>query len=322
MGLTLLAYRHVLTFPFVYDDAGWLPSAQAWHWRQIAVAPYAAVRQIALMPYAAAGWMGGGLPGAFHGLVLGLHLLNGVLLWRVARRWLSPNATAVAVALFWLHPVQTEAVAYVSGGVEVLLATYVLVAWLGLRSASPVAAAGGVVVLLLAATVKWSAMPALVLVPLLLAPAWSPRRRVVLGSAAALALGALLVAVWAPVAGWLSRASAADATYASQVFVALWRYLAFVVWPVGFSIEHDWTGVTVAMGGLALSALFVMGAVAWRYRVLAAWAWVLGLIVPRALLPNAPPLTEHHTYLPFLAVWLVAGAATERIAWPTNRSIT
>jgi hypothetical protein len=94
--------------------------------------------------------------------------------------------------------------------------------------------------------------------------------------------------------------------------VALWRYLGLVVWPAGFSVEHDWLAIPVWLGWVAVAGLGALGLLASRMRVTAmAWIWVVGLVLPRALIPRVPPLTEHHTLVPFLAVWLLVGAAVD-----------
>lgn len=281
----------MVTAGWIYDDAGWLDPVQIG----------SGVHAWAYAPFAAALWLSGGLPWAAHTLILGLHLFNGVLLWLVMRPWLTPTIALGVLTLFWLHPLQVEAVAYVSGGIEVLLTTYVLLAWL-----TPWPLAVGL--LWLGAHLKYSAMPILVLVPLAKVrrvPTWLPAMLVVV--AAFVAQPAVIGYLHQGVP-WAVRLQ--DAEFLS---LAVWRYLAFLVWPVGFSIEHDWIAFA-PFGPLALTAGLLVGVVAWMSR--RAWrapwwacVWIGGLLAPRLLAPHAPSLTEHHTYLTFLAVWLCAGSA-------------
>jgi hypothetical protein len=78
----------------------------------------------------------GGAPALFRGLNIALHAANTALVFvltrRLARRLRSADAVAatrvgaITALVFGLHPVQTEAVTYVSGGSMVLSATAVL----------------------------------------------------------------------------------------------------------------------------------------------------------------------------------------------------
>ena len=286
--LTVIAYARVWWFGFVYDDPFWIEAAPG--------------------PWALAAWIGGGLPWAFHGLALTLHLVNGGLLWVIARRWLSPLAALVVLTVFWLHPLQVEAVAYVSGSWEVLLATYLLIAIWGFLRGQWWSVAFGAGALGLALSLKWSALALLMTVPVV---GWSavPRRVRVVGlSTMAIVGGAVIGRGWPTIATWIHAGDQGESVRA--VALAIWRYLAFVIWPTGFSIEHDWTAVPVALGWLALAGLLALGVVAWRSRVTwCAWVLVAGGLLPRAAALHMPPLTEHHMYVPFLAVWVVAGAA-------------
>lgn len=65
-----------------------------------------------------------------HRASLVLHLLTGLVLWRVALALLSPWAAVVAAGMFWLAPWQVEAVAYAAARADVLLTLAVLLgAW-------------------------------------------------------------------------------------------------------------------------------------------------------------------------------------------------
>lgn len=309
--LTVAAYGSVWRAPWLYDDLNWLPSTSvAWtlDWRTWG-----------RLPFAWANAWSGGLPWASHGLILAVHLANGLLLVSLLRRWYSVRALALVLALFWLHPLNTEAVAYVTGGIEVLLTFYVLVALKGLQSerwSGYLLAAGA---FSLALALKWSALPLLLVVPVLVAGI----NPIVAVRFAALVIPAGSVLLWSAVTSWVGPWHHAAGTMTrwleiQQLAVGLWRGLSLVVVPYGFSIEHDWAHVPLFFAAMALMGTAMTGVLA--YRAQSRWAapwwafvWIVGLLLPRALvLHEASPLTEHHLYLPFLALWCLAGAALDR----------
>ncbi len=284
-ALTCVVYLHVASYPPLYDDAH-----------------LSALRYLT--------------PPVAHLGVLVLHLLNGVLLWYLARRWLSEVASVLVVTLFWLHPLQVESVAYISGGMETLLTSYTLIAVLaGLAGSFWLVLSA--LALWLAVTLKFSAMPLLLVVPAVVA--------IDRGAKAAkwllpvMAAGAVVAFFALPSIGGFGFGP-----HVIQVNLALWRYLAMIPIPYGFSIEHDWWSVPPSIGYLALFATLLAGYAAWWFHSVEgrsagwyAWLFIMGLLVPRALtLHGEPPcevcLTEHHTYLPFTAVWLTLGSAWDR----------
>lgn len=70
---------------------------------------------------------------AWHGVNLLLHLSAVLLAWECLRRMLPPTAALVAAAIFAVHPLQAEAVDYVSGRVAMTVAILALAAMLAWR---------------------------------------------------------------------------------------------------------------------------------------------------------------------------------------------
>ena len=79
-------------------------------------------------------WVGGGQTWPFRAFNLLLHLANISLVWvllqGLAKRWkiASPVAVAMAVAIFAFHPLQVEAVAWISGARDLLSTFFALLA--------------------------------------------------------------------------------------------------------------------------------------------------------------------------------------------------
>jgi len=134
---------------------------------------------ITVASYSLEQWIHGPGPAGFHLVNLLLHLGHVGLLWGIARRVrLGEGWAFAAAALFGLHPVVVEPVAWVSGRKDLLAATFVLGAawWLaGLwrREDSRIGPRWGIAGLLVLATLS---KPVAALVPLV-AGALDPRGR-------------------------------------------------------------------------------------------------------------------------------------------------
>jgi tetratricopeptide (TPR) repeat protein len=285
----------------------------------------------------------GEAPSLFHATNLALHALVACLLFAAAVALGAERAVAlgaerrVALAgalLFALHPVQSEAVLYVSGRTDVLGAVFALATLLLHARAArwrdapalPGAGAGAVLCFALSLACKESlaALPvALAVGDRLFAP---PRRR---------ALRACLLGLWpyalvlAAYAGW--RASLAGAGLVvsgpggparlAAALAALAEYARLLVWPVGLHLERFVSFEPLWRPVAALLLLALGLASAWRARpAIRFWlAWAALAYLPTSnLLPVYPGLPsglvfapEHFLYLPStgLLMALVLAAA-------------
>lgn len=114
----------------IFGNPHYLTSDWMFFWRQ----SYGGL----FVPLASIVWgalfhLGGGSATPFHAFNLILHLLNIFLLLKLLQglstRWhFSSFAIAIAVAVFALHPLQVEAVAWLSGGRDLLATTFALLA--------------------------------------------------------------------------------------------------------------------------------------------------------------------------------------------------
>lgn len=184
-----------------------------------------------------------------------LHALNALLVWRVLRRLAIPGAW-LAAAVFALHPVHVESVAWITERKNVLSGAAYLAALLAaLRIAdaptrSPRPAEAALVVLLFGAALLAKTVTCTLPVALLVILWWrrgTVERRAVVATLPLFALGAALALVTV----WMERThvGARGALFAlgplDRVLIAgraLWFYVATLAWPHPLSFVYPrWT---------------------------------------------------------------------------------
>ncbi|MGZ4815136.1 MAG: tetratricopeptide repeat protein [Terriglobales bacterium] len=139
VGLMFVVYLRTITFDFVYDDHlqislnPWLES-----WRQVPQyfthqlwaftdvhSPARYYRPLFMVWLATVKHVTGGAPGWYHMATVLLHLVVVVEAYALARLLVKDELTAVFAAAMWgLHPAKIEAVAWISGGGEPLVAAF------------------------------------------------------------------------------------------------------------------------------------------------------------------------------------------------------
>lgn len=237
---------------------------------------------------------------------LGWHLLNGILLWVVARRVVTEAAAVFAAGVFLLHPMQTEAVAGIAYRGELVAATWALLAlWCvsrGWRVAAGLIALGAV-------TGKEAAITAVGLVPLwawATGQRWSRRAVAVTALALVLALGGMAVLLW-----HRSMLGIVSVDGLPKQVTALTRLLTLVVWPSGLTIDHHWAALTPTAVILAVWAWTLAAMVAPLLRWPLWSVALLGTVIalgPRLLLDLGEGLHERHLYTPMLLIAMAIGA--------------
>ena len=295
-------YAPSLAFPFVYEDAN---DFQAFY-RDVAVdevlvKPLRALTQVTLI---ASQWVGGGDPWAYRAGNVAFHAANSVLLLLLAWRLWSPSAAVFAAALFALHPLQVEAVTYVSSRSDLVGAVGVLLA---LHAATLGSVAGAILGVVLAVLGKDTYAVAAGLVLLWAAwasPAFPWRRGVVLGSVGVVVAGA---------AAWLLRVPVAlDGAHLLTALASIWWVASSVVLPWGFTIDHDWLRLPVwwLWTSVVLTVTAGLWTLWWGRRSWLAFGvlWMLVSLAPRLFVPGVEWLHEHHFYLPMIGLCLCAGA--------------
>lgn len=343
---TIVVYLPSLPGEFQFDDGdifqsgpvrdlGMFAATSAWSILSRPLTALTFAIDHAVHGYDALGW---------HVTSLALHLVAVALAWRLARRTLSragvpgPEVTALGVAaVFALHPLQTEAVSYLSQRSEVLAALLTFGGLLLLLAADETTRAGrraalfagAVAVHALGLLAKQTAavMPALWLLIAAVAPApgeraLPPWRRLALRLPPAVPLLALSggAALWSLAGTRGSPHAGFDMQLAPwSLFVAtelrtVPRYLSLLFWPAGQNVYWDVrfsahlaepavvgaATFLVALLGLALAAASTRGqgaADAARRTAALGTFSFLVALSPTLLVPLAEPFAEHRAYL-------------------------
>ena len=208
-------------------------------------------------------------PAGYHGVNLFLHLLNCLLLWRLLLRLAVPGALLIA-AVFAVHPLHVESVAWIIERKDVLSALFYLgavLAWLRFAEVERVGHYLLVALLFVAGLLSKSVVVTLPLA-LLLVQWWRGgrvRRLDLLRVAPLVVLGAAVTA--ADLAFYRGREPLElGYTLAERMLIAgraLWFYAGKLVWPVELAVIYPrWEidagslagwGYVVAAAGLALA---------------------------------------------------------------------
>jgi tetratricopeptide (TPR) repeat protein len=363
LGLTLattIAYEHVRLNDFVsYDDERYVTDNAHVQVGITAASASWALRTTYFNTWHPLTWLShmldvelyGMNPAGHHLTNVVLHILNtllllGLLSHMTGRLWPS---TFVA-ALFALHPLHVEAVAWVSERKELLSTFFGL---LSMWAYVGYARRGGVGRYLLTAVLLalgLMAKPMLVTLPLvfLLLDYWPlqrtpfgpsdeiifPKRsisRLLLEKVPLLALSALssvvTLIVQAPGDAIPIKLRAANA------LVSYVRYMGKMVWPGELSALYPhpnlpggipWAAWQVAAAGLLLLVitLCVIWAVRRRY-ALVGWLWYLGTLVPVIGLAQVgrEAMADRYTYLPLIGLFIVIawGGADLISSWPSRQ---
>lgn len=294
LGAVCAVYAgHVWSAGWVYEDGRYLtsPAESLWHTRSL-------VRL---------SWRVAPTPGTAHALSLGLHLMAVAGVWTLIRGLgASDLGTWTATAMFALHPIQVEPVAYAAARGELIAAIGVMLACNGvlwMRGWPAVGIGMGGVIIGLAG--KESALIVLGLLPLV-------RRR---WSLAVTLTGLTSVVVWVVGAGLAANFRSLAPSAWQWVLIqatAAYRLIAMSLVPRGQTVDFDYGLVTVTMRYLSVVVLVALASIAWMMRSVRPLAamgltWMLMVIVPRLLVPTPQSvLNEHQWYLAMVGVALIA----------------
>jgi len=280
-------------------------------------------------------------PGGHHLTSLILHAGNAVLLLWLLVRWTGSTwAAALAAALFALHPLHVESVAWIAERKDVLslcLALLTLIAYTR-HVARPSPGSYALTTLLFAAGL--AAKPMLVTLPLLmlLLDLW-PLARLRLdrpgscrGPVREKLPWLVLAALSAAVTFVVQRGGGAVHTLAelplparlANAPVAAAAYLGQVLWPVDLAVfyphPHLAGGLPAGRVAGAAALLVALSAAAWALRrwgyPLVGWLWFVGALVPVIGLVQVgeQARADRYTYLPAIGLYVVAAFGLRDLA--------
>jgi tetratricopeptide (TPR) repeat protein len=300
LAAALVAYGASLGSGFHFDDYAifsgpLLQPGRAW------LAPGVLTRISFWLNYQA-----GGGAALCHAVNLALHLGAVLLLYECLLRLEGGRAALFAAAIFAVHPLQAEAVNYVSARGFLLAAVLMLAAfatWLRRQAGQAKAPApqprealyNKVGQTLSSLSAPISAIPFLLL--------------------SAVFLAAMLLAdnqwtLHAPpgvhaVRYWLAQG------------VVAWRYLRLLVAPWGFTVDPDVRAPAAGIAVAAWALLLLAAAALWRFRAKSPaipWAFAgLILMIGSALFPARDLAADYRMYLPMIGLCAAAGSLLRRV---------
>lgn len=347
----VVVYSNSLSGPFIFDDRATILENQ--HIRDLGdpgrllSAPTetpVAGRPIVNVTYAINYAIGEFDVTGYHAVNIAIHLLCGLLFFTIARRTLQPlwpagagptaADAAFGAALLWIvHPLNTEAVNYLTQRTESLMALFYLITlYAGVRALESRRAARWAIGAVLVSALGMACKESMVTAPLMVAMydrvfvfdsfagAIRARWRLYVGLAATwIVLAILLATSPRTLSAGFTAPDAAPWTYLLNQAVILTHYLELAFWPRALAIYYGWP-LPVTLADVWPQMLFIAGLLAAtvvalvrrpKLGFLGFWFFVT-LAPTSSIVPIATEVgAERRMYLPLMAVVLLVaiGAA-------------
>jgi tetratricopeptide (TPR) repeat protein len=345
--------EYVLKEPYVRQGLTW--AGVVWAFTETQVHNW---HPVTMLSYLVDAELWGMTPGAFHLVNVVLHAADAVLLFLVLRRMTGRvHGSGIVAALFAVHPLHVESVAWVAERKDVL-STFFLLSTLWAYAAwveRPSAGRYALVAVLFALGLM--SKPMLVTLPFLLllvdywplgrfapeppdARAWLTRlRELALEKWPLFAMTAAASVVTFVVQRETGAMTATDQlsllerlANAAQSYL---RYLGLAVWPARLGVMYPLPPqISLVHGALAAGVVLAASAAVLRAarsapHFFTGWFWYLGTLVPVIGLVQVgyQSHADRYTYVPLIgifvaAVWAVAGAVTTRRARAAAAALT
>lgn len=354
--LTLLVYWPSLHHPFVnYDDPDYVyqnPHVQSgltvegfrWAFSTFECGNWHPLTWLSLQLDAS--MYGGMNPGGFHRTNVLLHAANALLLFLVLHRMTAAlGRSAIVSALFAVHPLHVESVAWVAERKDVLSAFFGLLALAAYEHYVNFPSIRRYVAILLALALSLLAKPMLVTLPfvLLLLDYWPlhrwrctasfhplvweklPLLLLVTASCVVTVLAQMRSEAMAPLEALPLAARLGNA------LLAYVGYLGKMLWPTHLAVYYPHLGpdislIKVLIAGLVLTAITVLvlgPGRRWRYLAVG-WLWYLGTLLPVIGLVQVggQSMADRYSYVPLIGLFLMLtwGFADFATTWRLSRT--
>lgn len=346
----LLAYFNALTASFQFDDFNVIVNNPAVHSLAAWLDSMPGIRPLLKLSYAL-NWMASPGPFGFHLFNVLVHAANSVLVFLLLRalrpgRGREDLLPLLAALMFALHPVQTEAVTYVSGRSVSLMALFCLGSLLAYlkADASPTPRAWrlfSAALFAAAVLVKETAvtLPLALLLVESIGARRSMREKLKRQSFHWLVLAAGLLAMAAsPVYRHLLEVSLATRSLTENLLTqvnAIWYLAGQLVFPWRLNADPDLPALTrltpaVALQALALAAILAIGLRNLRARRWIAFAvlwFFIHLLPTNTVLPRLDVANDRQLYLACIGAFAAAAAALQWLLsrlqrrWPVDAAI-
>ncbi|HVS33304.1 MAG TPA: tetratricopeptide repeat protein [Thermoanaerobaculia bacterium] len=271
-----------------------------------------------------------------------LHAVNAILVFLLLLQMTSlPWRSAIVAAVFAIHPLHVESVAWLSERKDVLSALFfflTLMLYVSFtRTRSRVAYGAMVFTFILALLSK--GMPVTLPFVLLLLDWWPLRRMERLRwqniwplvreklPLFAIVIAASLVTFRSQqeLASLATTDKLSPAIRIANAVLSYGRYLAKAIWPSNLVVPYEYSSVSTVKTAIAAVVLLAITALVLRYRdrryLATGWFWFLGILVPVIGLVQigAYSMADRYTYVPLIGVtiavvWLLADFVARRPA--------
>lgn len=301
--ITACVYASSLYAPFVFDDDHFVyknPSV-TFH----TPISLTSARPVTLTTYRLNYLFGGVDPFGYHVVNLAIHLINGLLVFWLARLVIMDDTAALfAAGLFLLHPIQSEAVIYISGRTELLAVMFGVSAMTAYLRNWKLAA--GLLFVFAVASKEYALVLLGIIALYEVIQCRVPLRGVIVSASALLASGYVLIHTY-------TAFEPAERSWFAHLVIQcgqIGQYLAMMVWPTGFTIDHDAEALPLVLGYAVIAALIAASVIAWQYRSVRpieafGWFWFMIALTPRFALNIPEFVSEHHFYLGMVGLCLL-----------------
>jgi Flp pilus assembly protein TadD len=346
VAAVVIAYANSLNGPFILDDYAAIVGNTSIHdlWNPAVLTPAPELpvsgRPVANVSFAVSYAIGGLSETGYHAANIAIHLACALLLFGLLHRTL--NAVALVAALIWaIHPLNTEAVDYMTQRTELLLGLfYLLTMYAGVRALSTPRRLLWQSIAVASCALGMGSKESMVTAPLMAVlydrsfaygsfrQAFAKRWRFY-GALAGTWLVLAAVVATSPrtvSAGFSSGVS--PATYLWNQAILVPHYLRLAIWPRGLAVDYGWP-LPLRFADVLPQVALLAGLVTLTIVALARWpriglwgAWFFITLAPTSsLVPIATEVgAERRMYLPLAGLAVLFTIALARVAAAAGRA--